>query len=343
MKRIALTTEEIGSMCLALSHFFHAGIPTGEALALLLEEETHPGYRGLLQSMAQQADEGIALSVILKNTGCFPAYVSTLVAVGEKTGKVEEALAALSQYYTQQAQRKQQLRTSLLYPAALLAVLIAVTVILLVWVMPVFAQVYGQLGITLTGTAGWLLALGQGLGQALPGICLFLGLLLIFFLIPGLRKPVLQLWQNRRGHRGVYGSVNTARFVQGLSMAVNSGMTAQEAALLGTSLSDSKAFRAQCQTCLKALDKGHSLPRALGEAELLTPADRRLLESGIRSGQTASVISDLATRLAERSQAAIDRLVGWIEPLMVAAACILIGGVLLSVLVPLANLMQAIG
>lgn len=342
MKQIKLTNEEIGSLCQSLAHLLHAGLTPSDALYLLAQDASDAE---ILSAMAKLADGGASLSQCFRSVNRFPAYVCALLEVGEQVGKSEETLSALSGFYDARAQMNRRLRTALLYPAALLGVLLAVLVILLVWVFPIFYQVYAQLGSSLTGIAGTLYQLGQILRSALPAITLvliFCGLLLA---IPPLRQKCLRFGKKHWGDRSAFRSVNNTRFLQALSMAVESGMPHREAVLLAASLSQEEApgFSKRCSQCLSALDAGASLSHALRDAGFLSASDCRLLEAGIRSGRGEKVLASLAADAAAKSEENLERAAGRIEPAMVMIACVLIGTVLLSVMLPLMNIMAAIG
>ena len=126
MKQLTLTKEQIGSLCRALEHLHHAGIGPGDALALLAEDETGAGERELLQSMSRQADEGFSLAWCFRQAGCFPEYLCGLMEVGARLGRTEETLRALADHYENRARLERRLRDTLLYPAVLLTVLLAV-------------------------------------------------------------------------------------------------------------------------------------------------------------------------------------------------------------------------
>ena len=86
-----------------------------------------------------------------------------------------------------------------------------------------------------------------------------------------------------------------------------------------------------------------SLTAALRQAQLLPPAEARLLDAGIRSGQGEKALENIADRLLERSEDQVAGLAGKIEPAVVIFSCLLIGLVLLSVMLPLMNIMNTIG
>ena len=345
MKDNILSDEMTGSLCVSLSHLLHAGISTGDALALLHEGEQDPVCKKLLHRMAAAGDSGMPLAAIFRETGCFSSYVCTLLTIGEQVGKAEETLTAISRYYTIRQQTRQQLRATLLYPAMLLGVLLAVMVILLIWVLPVFNDVYAQLGSRLTGLAGGLLTVGSILRKLLPVIGIVLALTAVVFALPSARIRIFRLWYDSRGDRGVSRAFNSARFVQALSMAANSGMTDAQAVSLASSLAlnHTPEFHARCGSCLTALDTGASLAQALQQTGFLSPAQRRLLEAGIRGGRREEVLEILSQNLAEDSQQKLCRIIEKIEPALVAVSCMLIGLVLLSVMLPLMDIMNAIG
>lgn len=345
MKQRSLTMEETGSLCMALAHLIHAGIGTADALFLLAEDESDPVLHAMLQAMAQRADDGMGLAAVFHEAGCFPAYACTLVQVGERVGKTEQTLTALARYYEGRARMTRQLRSALLYPALLLLVLLAVVAILLIWVLPVFNEVYAQLGSSLTGFAGWLLNLGSVLRTALPYLCLVLALLLGAGAVPRLRSHAVQMWRSRRSDKGILRRINAARFIQALSLALSSGMTTQEAVTLASTLAKTEAptFYNRCLSCLACIDAGASLAQSLRQAELLEAAQCRLLEAGTRSGSGEAVLHQIAERVLQDSEDALARMAGRLEPALVAIACVLIGSILLSVMLPLMHIMTAIG
>ena len=335
-----LTSERIGALCAALSHLAHAGIGTGDALLLLAQEETDPELRRYLTQMAQQADEGTALWEVFAQAGCFPGYVCTLLEVAYHAGKTEQTLSALSDYYVRRAQMTARIKAALTYPAALLGVVLLVMIVL-----PVFDQVYAQLGSRLTGFAGGLLVFGSILRKCLPFICAALFLGLVAAVIVPLRERLIQFTKNRWGAHGVFAQIYSARFIQALSLALSSGITPQEAGVLACGLAKDAppAFCTICKQFLQALDTGTSLPHSLKQAGLLIAAHSTLLEVGIRSGHMESVLSQLSQQLLVTSEEALERKIGRIEPVMVAICCVLIGSVLLSVMLPLIHIMNAIG
>lgn len=345
MDKVRLTTENVADICRILAHLLQAGIAPADALVLLARDETQPAWQALFSAMARRCDEGAPVHTALREEGCFPAYVWTLLEIGNRTGQTAGVLEALADYYDGRARMDRRLKAALTYPAMLLTVLLAVVAALFIWVLPVFDDVYTQLGSPLTGFAGGLLALGEILRAMLPGICVFLAVILLAAAIPPVRRKALHLLAACWGDRGALAQVNSARFVQALSLCIASGMTDREAAEQAGSLAagEGAAFGRRGEAFLALLDEGTDLPQALLRTRFITAGACRLLEAGRRSGQGDRAMTALAGRMLEKAEEDLEQAAGRIEPAVIAVACVLIGGVLLSVMLPLVQIMNAIG
>jgi len=348
MKQQILSHRDIASVTAPLALMLHSGIPVGDALNLLAEDEQNETLRALFTEMGQNADYGASLAHTMEETGRFPTYVTALLEVGERTGRTEESLTALSDYYNQRERTERRIRSALTYPLILLVLMLVVIVVLLSQVLPVFEEVYASLGGRLTGVAGGLLLLGQWLDKAMPVLCILLaavlGFVALFSLHGGFRAKVLALWHGKMGDKGISRKMNDARFAQALAMGLASGLPLEESAELSASLlKDVPAAQARFDNCRTLLENGTPLSQALYEADMLPRSACRLLEVSLRSGSGDSTMSDIAATLAEEADLALEELVAKVEPSLVLVTSILVGAILLSVMLPLMNIMSAIG
>ena len=347
MKKKQFTNEEISGLCLGLAMLLKAGVATGDGFTLMAEDESDKETKELLMAMAAGSDEGKGLPAVFRESGAFPAYVSGLLEVGERTGRMEEALTALADYYEERLRMERQIRTSLLYPAVLLLIMLVVIVVLLVKVLPVFDQVYGQMGSSLTGIAGGLLAFGQVLGKAMPALCVIMAVALAglgaFAASSGFRGKVLSWWNRHRGTRGVSAQINTARAAQVLAMGLRSGLKAEEALGLAADMMDEVPSMAQAlRECSREIGAGAGLVSSLKKYNILPPAECRLLEVGMRSGSGDTIMEEIAGRLLETGENSLAEKIGRVEPALVVVTSVLIGLILLSVMLPLVHIMAAI-
>ena len=347
MKKNGLSHEEIASLCLELSLLLRAGVASGDAL-VLLAEESDPGFKEMLSQTADRMDGGAPLSEALRQTGRLPAYVCGLIEVGERSGRLEEALASLAGYYENRARLDRRIRSALLYPAVMLALMLAVIAVLLVKVLPIFDDVYASLGGRLSGLAGGLLQLGRWLDGAMPVLWVLLALLAAFLgafaASGGFREKILGLWRKSHGDKGVSRKMNDARLAQALSMGMASGMPLEEAVELASGLmEDTPQAKVRCQACQDQLNQGAKVSAAMKESGLLPASACRLLELGQQSGTGDAAMEKIAADLAEESELALEDRVSRVEPALVLVCSLLVGLILLSVMLPLMHIMSAIG
>ena len=343
-----LTSMAIADLCQQLALLLKAGVSVADGLFLLADEENDPQTKSMLSSAAAQVDQGTYLSVAFEAAGYFPSHVIGLLQVGEQAGRTEETLLALARYYEDRARMNRQLRSALTYPAVLILMMLVVIIVLLSQVLPVFDDIYASLGGSLTGIAGGLLALGDVLRRLLPLFGVLLGLLvaavLAFSLIPSLRQRFLQLWQRHFGDRGISRKMNDARFAQALSMAFSSGLPLEESISMASALlADCPAAVNRSKDCLERLTAGEELAAALSQSVMLPPSACRMLTLGLRAGTADTTLEEIARRLSDEAEEALQAKVAMVEPALVLITSLLVGAILLAVMLPLMNIMKAIG
>lgn len=342
-----LTYGEIAGLCRRLALLLHAGIGTADGVFLLAEEETKE-MGALLHALGSCMDEGKPLSEAMVQSGAFPGCVTGMVHMGEQAGGLEEVLTALTAFYEQRSRSSRQIKQALTYPAVILILMLVVIGVLLIKVLPVFDEVYASLGSGLTGVAAGLLHLGQLLETALPVLFALLVLAVTAALVYACCAPVrakADAWYAARfGDRGISRKFNNANFARALAMGLGSALPLEDAVeQAGKLLEDIPEASARCRRCSESLRSGTALQIAMHDAAFLPPAESRMLAVGLRQGSGDRVMADIADRLLEDAQESLERTVAKAEPAMVLAASMLVGLILLSVMLPLMNIMAAIG
>ncbi|MFW5651478.1 MAG: type II secretion system F family protein [Acetivibrio ethanolgignens] len=343
-----VTNEFVSYFCLEMSLLLHAGITIEDGLYLMAEDEKNKSICQLLEAIAKKVEDGTVLSEAIRETQDFPEYVCDMLETGEKTGRMEQALQALAEYYDSRVQLARQIKNALLYPAVLFLLMMLIIVLLLVKVLPVFDKVYAQLGGRMTGGAGALLHAGQVLNQSLPFLCVFLGVVVLLGILAArqysVRERCISLYNRCSGNRGIGKKIRTARFTQAMAMGMMSGLHTEEAfELAAMFFDDVEQAKQSYQCCLRLIEEGKELPKAMKETGLMEPFYCHILELGIKSGTADTAIAEIARRQEEEVQALIYQRVGWIEPTIVIIASMLVGTILLTVMLPLLNIMSSIG
>lgn len=343
----ALKNQEVSGLCRGLALLLRAGISLADG-AFLLAQEERGQYKDLLNRLGRRLDEGALLSSAMEESGAFPNYVTSMVRIGEYTGRMEECLNSLASCYEERHQINRQLRNALAYPSMILLLMLAVIAVLLIKVLPVFDEVYASLGTRLTGIAAELLNFGQFLEEAMPVLLVLLVILvaavLLFSCWTPFREVCTAFLQKQFGDRGVSRKFNNARFARALAMGLSSGLPLEKSMELArTLLSDVPAAANRCETCAGLMSEGTSFSDAMGEAGLLPAAACRMLTVGLRGGNADQVMEEIADRLMDDANGALERSISRVEPTMVLTASLLVGFILLSVMLPLMNIMSSIG
>ena len=270
-----------------------------------------------------------------------------MLRLGERTGRLEETLRALSGYYDQREQLRSSLRSAVAYPLLLLILMGAVLLLLVTRVLPVFQDVFAQLGAQMSPFATALLHFGQGLSGAAVYILAALGLAalaaLLLYGIRPLRSRAAKFFRWHFGGRGIAGRRAAADFAAAMAAGMASGLDAEEALELAGQVSGgSRQMQRKLAGCRAALDEGERLEQALAGSGIFSHRDSRMLSLGIQAGAGDSVMQQLAARSQAQAQAQTEAAMGRIEPAIVIVLSVLVGGVLLSVMLPLLGILSVI-
>ena len=335
MKKRTLNSEYVSSFCLEMALLLHAGIGTEDGLYLLAEDETDKKTKKMLEQMAETLADGRTLSEAVRQAERFPKYVSDMIETGERSGRIEQSFQALSSYYDRQMQLANQIRNALVYPVILMLLMMVIIVVLLVKVLPIFNQVYEQLGGTMSGTAQLLLQVGNYLGSAMPVLCIILGAILLLAAVIGCSSVL-------RG--GIVRRLGEARFASAMAMGMMSGLNTEEAFRTSMLFQDTVPKAKKRYTkCLEMLEVGEPLAECFKVNKILDAAYCRILDLGAKSGTSDTAMEEIARRMDDGVQMDIEKKVGRIEPTIVIITSIMVGIILIAVMLPLINIMSSIG
>ena len=338
MKQFSL--QYISSFCMSLHLAMQAGIAVSEGVSLFEQEEPDASRRGTIHIIYSALDIGESLSKGIRDTGAFPDYMMDMIEVGEKTGKLDETLLSLSRYYDRQVQMSKSIRSAVTYPAMLLGVLLLVLVIFIVKVLPIFYDVYQQLGAKMSGFATGAMRFGIWLGNNWIPIVIVVAVLAICAVLfhKKLAKAISNLFMS--GSLGK--SMMSARFSGIMAMTMSSGMDMFEAFTMAARLTEDKAMAAKIQDSAKQVAQGASFSQCISDIGILPTLYNRMISIGVKTGSADKVMEELATRTGDDANDRLESFVGKIEPTLVIVMSVLVGLLLLSVMLPLAGIMSAV-
>lgn len=338
----------ISAFCMELYLTIRAGLPFDEAVGLLRNEESDPQAKTVLDNLYQHLELGEPIAVAMRAAGGFPVYVVEMAEIGQKTGHLEDVFHALAEYYKRMEQLRQSLRNAVLYPSVLLVMMLFVVLMLLVKVLPIFREVFAQLGAELSPVASALMQVGSFLGTY--------GLVILAVLAAGLligavvlhneeRKQEAMTWLQNKSETGTTGRlIASSRMADALVLALSSGMDIDDSLDMAAKLVPGAMMQEKILQCKREmLLESRSFAEAAQTSGLFSPFYCRMIAVGFHTGNIDSVMQEVARRCAEQVDDRIESMLNRVEPTLVIVMSLLVGLILLSVMLPLMSILSAIG
>lgn len=345
----SLANKERILFCEQMAMLLKAGISVTEGVMMMKDDAgEEEALRNVYERLQQGLEETGVFWDALEETGAFPAYMVTMVRIGEQTGNLDEVMEGLAAYYTREENMVQDIKSAVTYPLVMLGMLAVIVVVMLVKVLPVFARVYAQLGSEMTGMAAVLLNIGLGLRRSYGWIIfvlLLLGTGILWMKYTGTgRKIGRKLLNQVLSSRQIMEKISVARFAAGMSMALRSGMDYDGAfRLMDDLLKDDHKMKEKLAVCQEKLQEGESFPQAVVRAKILGGMQARILYVAERTGDMDAALARVAGQADEEVTIAIRNFVAVLEPTLVAVLSVLVGGILLAVMFPLLGVLSSIG
>jgi general secretion pathway protein F len=319
-----------------------SGIALKEALQTLAEKEQRAEMRDILGRLMERLREGQALSAAMeRDSAYFPPLYVALVRASERTGDLPESLARYVAYQSQIDVLKKKLIAAAIYPAVLIGVGLIVTLFLLGYVVPRFSQIYEGMGTDLPLLSRLLIAWGHVIarhGAFVGGVALAA----LAFAVHFLRQP--STWQSvghllwripSIGERvRVY---QLARFYRTLGMLLRGGIAILPALAMARGLLPA-ALHPSLELATRLVREGRSLSIAMENAGLTTTVALRMLRVGERSGRMGEMMERLAAFYDEQMARWAEWFTRLVEPLLMTAIGVVIGGIVLLLYMPIFEL-----
>lgn len=347
MKQGKLDSLGVSAFCESMAMMVRSGIQMDEAVALLQSGKEQGGIleQGLAV-MLKETEAGKGLSAAMETAGIFPEYAIRMVRAGESAGRLEDVLFQLARYYTDQKNMAVKLKNAVIYPVAMLVIIVAVLAVMLTMVLPAFNGVYDNL-------TGSLTASSYAYVRWAYGFCWF-ALAVMLVLIVGLTLGLV-FWNGKKRRivegflekipvsAAILESLGMFRFTAALSTFLASGEMQDRAMMESIKMVSCKPVEKRISRCIERMGEGHGIAQAAFDENLFEPVYGRMLLAGERSGSLESVLQKMTELLGGHCTALVDRLVGIVDPLLSGVLMLTVGLSLLSVMLPLIGMMNSVG
>lgn len=328
-----LPSAEIALFCDQVAMLLSAGIPLSDGMETLCANYDEGKYKEAF-SLIEERIKDSKLHKALEESGVFPSYLVSMVRIGERTGRLEAVLHLLSRYYAWEAEIDRAVKSAVLYPAILMLMLAAVVGVLTVTVLPVFDKVYAGLGVQISGAGA---AVGRVTLMIIAAALLALTVILLL-LRTDKKDAVTSLLSKLFSPFGkAMRKLSAARFASAIAIMLGGGYDVDEALRLAADVVPDARSRAATQECRNAMRDGKKFADAVAALGFFDAIHNRMIIVGEASGQLDTAMEKLSETYQREADQGIYYIVSLIEPLLVALLSIVIGGILLSVMLPMLN------
>ena len=344
--RTPLAAEVLSAFSRELGTLLEAGIPLTKAIAILTREEgIKLKVKGVYEDVLKCVCGGYSLSEAMERQGNrFPPLMIHLFKAAEASGGLGRAALRLGEHYSREHRLRLRIRSALVYPKFLAALLIAVAGLLMGVVLPQFEPLfrlveelplptrilYGILDLVTekwylcAAAAAWAWLLGRWLKER-PWFCLWAARQQLFLPITGRLKK----------------TVYTARFARTLSALYGAGVPIARALEIAGKAVGNVYIERQFDPVAAMVQNGEGLGAAISRVDGLLPKLTFAVQVGEESGSLDAVLDSMAEALEYDAGQASERFVSYLEPAMVIVMAVVVGFVMIAVMMPIYASYQA--
>ncbi len=319
-----------------------AGLPILSALDLLIKRQKDGNMKSLLQNVRERVKSGELLSDSFAAQGVFPRIYTTTLMAGEKSGNIEEVLGRYIAFQRLALTFKKKLAVSLVYPALLVTMVLVMIVFLVTYVVPEFAKLFENLNAQLPAITVLMLAAGTRTQKLAPFLAIGLVLIVAFF------------WRWKNTDRGaeqidsvilktpllgdIWLKYQVANFSRMLSTLLAGGLPlVPSLETAGASMSSRRILNGIVDTAARVRE-GQTLSGSLEQQKMFPDLSVEMIEVGESTGALPAMLNSVAEFYEEDVQTALGATMALIEPVILIIMAVFVGGVLISLYLPIFSL-----
>src|SRR5712692_9378471 len=336
-KELAIFTRQFSVM-------IDAGLPLVQCLEILAGQQENKVFQKVLTGTRSQVEGGATLSAAMRSSPkVFDALYVNMVEAGETGGILDTILQRLSTYIEKNVKLQRAVKSALVYPVGVLSVAGGVITLLLWKVVPIFATLFAGLGVDLPLPTKIVIGLSNFVGSyfGLLIVVAIVGIIVGFKAWYGtpqgryaldatvLKLPVLGVLMRK---------IAVARFTRTLGTLISSGVPILESLDITAKTAGNAVVERALQKVRKALEEGKSLTEPLKACEVFPGMVTQMIAVGEQTGAMDAMLQKIADFYEDEVDAAVKDLLTALEPIMIVFLGVVVGGVVISMYLPLFSL-----
>jgi len=328
-----------------LSVMIDAGLPLVQCLELLSKEEPDARLAAAIEAVRRDVEAGASLADAMeRRREAFDVLYTQMVAAGEAGGILDVILKRLSTYIEKQVKLRSQVRSAMLYPAAVLSIAAIVVTIILWKVIPTFATLFSGMGTTMPMPTRIVIAASNLVVRLIP---VMIGALIIAPLVfrryyataPGRLK--VDRWLLRLPLLGkILRQVAVARFCRTLGTLISSGVPILEGLDITAKTSGNAVVEGAIRQVKIRIERGETVAAPLKATGVFPPLVAQMIGVGESTGALDTMLAKIAEFYEDEVDVAVAGLMTVLEPVLIAVLGVIVGGIVISMYLPMFQLIS---
>lgn len=317
-----------------------AGISLLEGLEVLAEQAETPAFKATCELLITEVRGGSDLSAAMeKCPRAFSELYISMVKAAEVSGQMDIILVRLADYLESAEELRREIKSAMTYPVISLVLVTGITAFLMIGIVPGFRQVFDSLDTELPGLTKFVLGVSEWMRQN------------VLVLFGGVFGAAFACWAFLKTQRGAYlydkyslkvpvfgplfSKVALARFSRTFATLIRSGVPIMSTLDIVASTSGNRVITEAVHHSREAVRSGNTLSGPLGESPVFPPMVVRMISIGEKSGALETLLEKIAEFYDSQVKAMVKSLTSLIEPILITVMGVLVGGVVLSVFLPI--------
>ncbi len=339
-----VSAKELAIFTRQFSVMIDAGLPLVQCLEILASQQENKTFQKVLTATRAQVEGGATLSTAMRGSPkVFDPLYSNMVEDGETGGILDTILQRLSSYIEKNVKLQRAVKSALVYPIGVLTVAAGVIILLLWKVVPIFATLFAGLGVDLPLPTKIVIELSNFVGS-------IFGLLIVIGVVASIFG--LKVWYGTpQGRYAIDASIlkapvvgilmrkiAVARFTRTLGTLISSGVPILEGLDITAKTAGNAVVERALTKVRKSLEEGKSLTDPLKETNVFPGMVTQMIAVGEQTGAMDAMLQKIADFYEEEVDAAVKDLLTALEPIMIVFLGLVVGGVVISMYLPLFSL-----
>ena len=335
-KDIVVFTRQFATM-------IDAGLPIIQSLDILTQQAENKTFKGILKQIRHDVENGAPLAESMaKHPKVFPDLYTNMVSAGEVGGILDTILERLSIYMEKAMKLKSKIKGAMIYPVSIVTVAVAVTALLLMYVIPVFEEMFSSFGEALPLPTQICVNLSHALND---------NIVYILMSLVALAFAIRTFYQTEKGRYAIDGMMlklpifglilrkaAVARFTRTLGTLISSGVPILEALLITGKTAGNKVVEGAILASRQSISEGKTLTEPLAESKVFPPMVCQMIDVGESTGAVDAMLHKIADFYEEEVDDAVANLTALMEPLVIVFLGVVIGGLVVSMYLPIFTL-----